>query len=171
MKTAWDDYTYDATHQHAVLRLSDDWSFTYDCNGNMTQRNISGASYNMTYDAESRMTAVSGSATPALPTMVTATVSKARWGLTTVYIGNYFEWSNSVGTKYYYAGARRVAMRVGSADAKWLLDDHLGSQTVKAASYDGRRGRGSALQGVGEKRYGTSGATPTSFRSTGQRRN
>jgi hypothetical protein len=47
----------------------------------------------------------------------------------TVYVGNYFEWEVSAGemTKYYYAGAERVAMREGSGELKWLLEDHLGS--------------------------------------------
>jgi hypothetical protein len=35
-------------------------------------------------------------------------------GVTTVYIGNYFEWMISIGTKYFYAGNTRVAMRTGA---------------------------------------------------------
>jgi hypothetical protein len=34
-------------------------------------------------------------------------------GVTTVYIINSLEWSNSTGTKYFYAGNVRVAMRTG----------------------------------------------------------
>jgi hypothetical protein len=43
--------------------------------------------------------------------------------VTTVYIGNYFEWTGSTSTmkKYYYSGATRVAMRTGTADPKRLL--------------------------------------------------
>jgi hypothetical protein len=48
-------------------------------------------------------------------------------GVTTVYIGNYFEWKGSTSTmvKYYYAGAERVAMRTGEANPLWLFGDHL----------------------------------------------
>jgi hypothetical protein len=48
-------------------------------------------------------------------------------GVTTVYIGNYFEWKGSISTmvKYYYAGAERVAMRTGEANPPWLFGDHL----------------------------------------------
>ncbi len=59
--------------------------------------------------------------------------------MTTVYIGNYFEWKGSTSTmvKYYYAGAERVAMRTGTANAPmWLLSDHLGSASV-AVNTDG----------------------------------
>ena len=38
-------------------------SFSYDCNGNMTSRNIGGQNYTLTYDAENRLTAVSGATT------------------------------------------------------------------------------------------------------------
>jgi len=38
-------------------------SYGYDCNGNMTSRNIGGQNYTLTYDAENRLTAVSGATT------------------------------------------------------------------------------------------------------------
>jgi len=58
------------------------------------------------------------------------------------YFGNYFEWNVQAGTmtKYYYAGAERLAMRsgtgTGSAGLVWILGDHLGSTaiTVDAAT-------------------------------------
>jgi len=53
--------------------------------------------------------------------------------------------------KYYYAGTTRVAMRVGSNNPKWLLSDHLGSQSI-VASYDG-------LTEEGELRYKAWGET------------
>ena len=37
-------------------------SYAYDCNGNMTQRVVGGA-YNLAYDAENRLTTVSGGTT------------------------------------------------------------------------------------------------------------
>ncbi|MEZ4864097.1 MAG: hypothetical protein R3C14_22465 [Caldilineaceae bacterium] len=47
-------------------------------------------------------------------------------GVTTVYVGNYYEVAGSTVKKYYYAGNARVAMKSGST-ASWLLGDHLGS--------------------------------------------
>jgi hypothetical protein len=44
-------------------------------------------------------------------------------GTTTVYIDNYFEWTESISStkKYYHAGATQVAMRTGAAGLNWLL--------------------------------------------------
>ena len=53
---------------------------------------------------------------------VTATIGTT----TTAYIGGYFEWQNSTGKSYYFAGGQRVAMRTGTG-VKYLLGDHLGS--------------------------------------------
>jgi len=96
---------------------------------------------------------------------------------TTVYLGNYFEWTTSTANmvKYYYAGSTRVAMRKGTANPLWLLGDHLGSTSL-VANYDGTiyiNGTTPARQGYkawGEKRY-PAGASPlpTTFRYTGQR--
>ncbi len=81
-------------------------------------------------------------------------------GVTTAYVGNYFEWTGSTSTmiKYYYAGNTRVAMRVGSNNPKWLLSDHLGSQAI-TASYDG-------LTKEGELRYKAWGGTRYSYGTT-----
>ena len=70
--------------------------------------------------------------------------------------------------KYYYAGGARVAIRTGTANPKWLLLDHLGSQAY-TVSYDGLTEEGEVrYKPWGGDRY-TSGTTPTSFRFTGQR--
>jgi RHS repeat-associated protein len=90
-------------------------------------------------------------------------------GATTVYVGNYFEWTGSTSTmkKYYYAGSARVAMRQGSSTLYWLLGDHLGSTAITVNS------GGTAEVGelryfpYGKTRY-TSGTTPTTRRFTGQ---
>ncbi|MCI0557987.1 MAG: hypothetical protein MN733_05790, partial [Nitrososphaera sp.] len=44
-------------------------------------------------------------------------------GSTTVYIGNYYEWTGSTTTakKYYYAGRERIALRVGTSTLYYLL--------------------------------------------------
>ena len=126
--------------------------------------------YNLTYDAENRLSGVSGAATATFVydgdgKRVKATAG----GVTTAYVGNYFEWTGSTSTmvKYYYAGITRVAMRVGSNNPKWLLSDHLGSQSI-VASYDGLTEEGELrYKAWGESRY-SSGTTPTKRQYTGQ---
>jgi len=55
-------------------------------------------------------------------------------GVTTYYVGNYYEYVNSSTTKkYYYAGGQRVAMRNNNT-LYYLLGDHLGSTSLTANS-------------------------------------
>ena len=132
------------TIPHAVSSAGAN-SYSYDCNGNMTSRNIGGQNYTLTYDAENRLTAVSGAATASFTydgagNQVKGTVG----GVTTVYVGNYFEWIcrrslrslqqtivGSINTmvKYYYAGSTRVATRTGAGANEtgllWLFGDHF----------------------------------------------
>ena len=87
-------------------------------------------------------------------------------GVTTAYVGNYYEWSGSTATKYYYVGGQRVAMRKGGT-LYYLLGDHLGSTSVTTYS-GGVKMAEVRYKPFGEDRY-TSGTTPTDFRFTGQR--
>ena len=67
--------------------------FCYDANGNMTQK-IDGSTTNYTYDAENRMTAVSGAAAATFVYDGDGNrVKGVVGGVTTTYIGNYFEWT------------------------------------------------------------------------------
>ena len=90
-------------------------------------------------------------------------------GVTTIYIGNSFEWSNNAYTRYYYSGSLRVALRKGTAGGtlSFLLADHLGSTTITANS-SGALAAELRYKGWGENRL-TSGTTPTTYRFTGQR--
>ena len=159
-----------------------------------------------TYDAENRMTAVSGAAaatfvydgdgrdlcTPsrflhsgAFPGERSERGNRVKGvvgGVTTTYIGNYFEWSPSGKTtlrvqagststmkKYYYAGGTRVAERVGTLSTSYyfLLTDHLGSTSITATRTGGFSSE-LRYKAWGETRY-SSGSTPTTIRYTGQR--
>ena len=63
-------------------------------------------------------------------------VKSVMGGVTTYYVGNYFEWTGSTSTmiKYYYAGSQRVAMRRGNPGTlSFLLGDHLGSTSLTAS--------------------------------------
>ena len=94
-------------------------------------------------------------------------------GVTTTYIGNYFEWTGSTSTmkKYYYAGTIRIAMRTGTGSGetglKWLLVDHLGSTSV-VVNADGSFNSMQLYKAWGEVRF-ASGTLPTDFTYTGQR--
>jgi RHS repeat-associated protein len=138
--------------------------------GNMERRVIGGSTYNLTYDAESRLVTVSGAVSATFVydgdgQRVKGTVS----GVTTTYIGNYFEWSGSTSTmkKYYYAGSTRVAMRTGSSTLNYLLSDHLGSTAITTNSGGGLNAE-LRYKAWGEVRF-TSGTTLTTYRFTGQR--
>ncbi len=144
-------------------------TYSYDCNGNMTQRVIVGSTYNLAYDAENRLSTVSGAASASFVydgdgVRVKSTVG----GTTTAYIGSYYEWTGSSSTmkRYYEAGGSRIGMRQGST-LYWLLADHLGSTSVTANASGGLYGR-LLYKSWGEQRW-SSGTTPTTYRYTGQR--
>jgi len=140
----------------------------YDANGNMTQK-IDGSTTSYTYDAENRMSAVSGAAAATFVYDGDGNrVKGVVGGVTTTYIGNYFEWTGSTSTmkKYYYAGGTRVAERKGTT-LYWLLSDHLGSTNITANS-SGSKTAEVRYKPWGETRY-TYGTTQTTFRYTGQR--
>jgi RHS repeat-associated protein len=138
----------------------------YDANGNMTLRLKDGARYFLGYDAESRLTSVSGTVSASFAyngdgQRVTSTIGTT----TTTYIGGYFEWQSGAGKSYYFAGAQRVAMRTG-AGVEFLLGDHLGSTSLTVNSIGGNP-RELRYYPWGGVRY-TYGTTPTDYRFTGQ---
>jgi RHS repeat-associated protein len=121
-------------------------------------------------DTENRLTGVSGGANASFVydgdgDRVKGTVN----GVTTVYVGNYYEYNVSTGvaTSYYYAGSTRVAMRQGSA-VYYLFGDHLGSTSVSYRVSDGQTltQRYYAWGGI---RPGPNNALPTDYTFTGQK--
>jgi RHS repeat-associated protein len=87
-------------------------------------------------------------------------------GVTTYYVGAHYQVDNGVVTKYYFAGAQRVAMRKNGT-LSYLLADHLGSTSL-TTNTSGALVSELRYKAWGETRY-SSGTTPTSYRYTGQR--
>ncbi|WP_423223227.1 RHS repeat-associated core domain-containing protein [Candidatus Amarolinea aalborgensis] len=93
-------------------------------------------------------------------------------GETITYVGSLYEkkvvGSATTHTKYYTFGGRRIAVRVAGI-LSWLLSDHLGSTTVTADGVSGVRTAELWYKPWGESRGTPFGATPTTYRFTGQR--
>ena len=138
---------YDPPKKHQVTSTSLGVTFGYDANGNVTSRHVSGSSYTLTYDAQNRLTGVSGAASASVVCDGESQRVKATMGTTAGHVGNYYEVGSSTRT-YYYLGRLRVAMRDGGA-LSFLLGDHLGSQAITADVW--RQDGGAALQGLGRE--------------------
>jgi len=84
---------------------------------------------------------------------------------TTYFVGNHYEVTEGVVTKYYYAGSQRIAMR-DNGTLFFLLGDHLGSTSLVTFG-NGNVVSETRYKAWGEVRY-ASGTTPTDYTYTGQ---
>jgi len=85
--------------------------------------------------------------------------------VTTYFVGAHYEVANGVVTKYYYAGAQRIAMRTNGT-LNFLIGDHLGSTSL-TTSATGTVISELRYKAWGEVRY-SSGTTATKYQYTGQ---
>ncbi|MBV6396394.1 MAG: tRNA nuclease WapA [Anaerolineales bacterium] len=126
----------DSSHVHAVTNANSN-TYSYDSNGNQTTRNIGSDTFNLYYDAENRLVEVKkNGATIAQFTFdgdgkrVKSVVN----GETILFVGSHFELEGSQATKYYFAGASRIAIRKytvpQSMTVEYMLGDHLGSTSI-----------------------------------------
>ncbi len=136
---------------------------------NLRRRKAGTSTTTYSYDAESRLTGVSGAAAATFVYDGDGNRVKATFGsTTTVYVGNTYERDNGTTVrKYYYAGGVRVAMRSG-VETYYLLGDHLGGTNVTANGTNGSLLGRVLYKPWGETRFST-GTTPTTWRFTGQR--
>ncbi len=93
-------------------------------------------------------------------------------GVTTVYIGDYYEYEVESGASRAYYGSKAVMRVEGASEPEgnglfYLLSDHLGSTNLTIDSAGNVVGE-MRYKAWGEARY-TSGASPTTFAYTGQR--
>ena len=167
----------DAAHPHALTHIGGVQKYWYDANGNATRRIHDTQDITLTYDAENRLTGLSGGVTASYVYDGDGNrVKETSGGTTTVYIGNYFEWTGDAATmkSYYYAGGTRVALRTGTASSgtvNYVLTDHLGSTSLTLDSAGGRLNPNTELRYMpyGAPRYDTNNHL-TSFNFTGQRK-
>ena len=80
-------------------------------------------------------------------------------------MNQYYEVTDGVVTKYYYAGAQRIAMRKNGT-LNYILGDHLGSTSI-VTNAAGALVSQQLYTPWGETRY-SSGLSPTQYQYTGQ---
>jgi len=131
----------DPTHPHAVASAAIDNvivnAYSYDQNGNQTTREIGNDTFDLKYDAENRLVEVKKN--NAIISQFTydgngQRVKSVINGETIRFVGGYYERKGSTITKYYMAGAARVAMRKytipQNMTVEYMLGDHLGSTSI-----------------------------------------
>ncbi|HEY3357994.1 MAG TPA: toxin TcdB middle/N-terminal domain-containing protein [Polyangia bacterium] len=124
MQTGVGAYTYGAaTHPHAVTAAGTN-TYAYDANGNMT----AGAGRALTYNGDHKPVTITagGVTTSFVYDAQGQRVKKTGPAGTVVYVGGLYEVRGAAVTKYYLAGAVRVA-KVAGGTTTYLHQDHLGS--------------------------------------------
>jgi len=133
----------------------------------MTQRVVGGQTFNLAYDAENRLVSVTGAATASFVYDADGKqVKSVVGGVTTYYVGQHYEKKGTTVTKYYFAGATRLAVRTNGT-LSYLLGDHLGSSSVTTDA-NGVQTASALYKAFGETRY-TLGNLGTDYKFTGQR--
>ncbi|RIK48220.1 MAG: hypothetical protein DCC57_13555, partial [Chloroflexi bacterium] len=170
-------YSYGATHPQALLTSSKSGTatldFTYDANGNLTQRQFldsTGAEQTQTlaWDAANHLRTVTQGTTVETYWYDEAgqRVRKQRGSVLSYYPNRYHEREGSAVTKVYYLGEMPIGLRaVGSSTVTYLHTDALGSvvlttqgQTITASRW---------YRAYGAKRSGNDFAFERNY--TGQR--
>jgi len=168
----------DAAHKHAVTNAGTN-TYQYDANGNQTTRVIGSDTLNLIYDAENRLVEVKKNDN-VIATFVYdgdgRRVKSVMGSETILFVGGHYEIKNPGSgqevTKYYFAGALRIAIRKytipQSQELNYLLGDHLGSTSLTTDD-TGNLLVETRYKAWGEVRYTTPNQTlPTRYTYTGQ---
>jgi RHS repeat-associated protein len=122
-------------HAHAATNANGN-TYQYDANGNQVTRQVGSDTFTLQYDAENRL--VGGNRTGVSASFTYdgdgQRVKSVIGSEIILFIGNYFEKKGSQVTKYYLAGATRIAMRKytipQNMTVEYLFGDHLGSTSI-----------------------------------------
>ena len=129
--------------------------------------NIEFGTFTLAYDAKNRLVSATGAATASFTYDGDGKqVKSIVGGVTTYYVGQHYEKKGTTVTKYYFAGATRLAVRTGGT-LSYLLGDHLSSSSV-TTSASGVKTASALYKAFGETRF-SSGALGTDYKFTGQR--
>ena len=164
---------YDSAHVHAVTNAGSN-TYGSDANGNQTTRTIAGQTVTLGYDAENRLVSATGANLSAQFTFdgdgrrVKSVVN----GETILFAGGHYELKGNEVTKYYFAGASRIAVRKTivpqSSTLTYLAGDHLGSASLAVDASTGEVIQ-TRYKPWGEVRSTTPSKTlPTRYTFTGQ---
>jgi RHS repeat-associated protein len=166
----------DSAHKHAATSAGSN-TYAYDANGNQIIREIGTDIFNLAYDAENRLVEVKKNNTIIATFIFDADgkrVSATNNGETVLFIGGHYEVNTTTNekTKYYMAGASRIAVRKEiipvSSTLTYLLTDHLGSSSLAVDASTGEVIE-TRYKPWGEVRYTTPNKTmPTGYTFTGQ---
>ncbi|OGL47349.1 MAG: hypothetical protein A2W05_00960, partial [Candidatus Schekmanbacteria bacterium RBG_16_38_10] len=124
-------YYDDPLHKHAVTRVVKNGvtidTYSYDDNGNM----ISGAGRSLTYDYDNRPTSIIYNSMAVISVYDAGgnRVKKITPNSTTIYIGQLYECTGGVCTKYVFAGSQRIA-NISGTETYYYHTDHLGSSNI-----------------------------------------
>jgi RHS repeat-associated protein len=135
-KASLDLQYLDANHIHAVTNANSN-TYVYDNNGNQTTRTFGSDHFDLVYDAENHLVEVQKNDVTIAEFTYDGDgkrVMSVMDGETILFVGGYYERKGSEITKYYMAGATRVAMRKytipQSMTVEYMLGDHLGSTSI-----------------------------------------
>jgi len=130
-----------ATRPHAATSAGVN-TFVYDQNGNQVTRHIGNDDFDLTYDAENRLVEVKKNNATVAQFVYNGVGQKVKTivnGETVYLVNGYYEKKGAEITKYYFAGASRIAMRKytipQSMTVEYMLGDHLGSSSVTTNVY------------------------------------
>jgi YD repeat-containing protein len=124
-------------HRNAATHVGTTQKYLYDDNGNQTTRIYGADMYTQIYDAENRMVEVKKGSTTVAQFVYNGDGQKVKSivnGETVYLVNGYYEKKGSEITKYYLAGASRMAMRKytipQTMTVEYFLGNHLGSTSV-----------------------------------------